>query len=414
MAQLFESRKTMLKELLPKNSIVAEIGVFTGEFSQYIVDNLEPKKLYSIDPYISGIGVMGSGNVHGYNMEFFDLEILYKFVRNRFSQNSNVELCRETSGDFFARIPDGSLDAIYLDGDHAFETVAKELEIARFKVKEGGWIMGHDYAFNPAKGNPENKHFLSTVVDAFCKKHNLKIDALGNDGIVSFAIKNTHKYKFAVTSFSDREVLYSQTYPRMNDYCGLQNYEFKPINYISSKTNRHPSWNKILCLLKLLNENNTADYFVWIDDDIYLTNMKKSLSDFVDKYNFRTSNSVILIADEPICRISTRLNGGFIIIKNNPEAKSLLQNIWQFPEAVNPLSATNCGFEQEAFDFMYRFINRDAFTIAPQPCFQTTMHFGSPISWKKGDFSAHLQEGKLEEKLQVLYLLKKELGEIVE
>jgi hypothetical protein len=401
----------MLQKILPKNSVIAEIGIFTGEFTQFIMNNLEPKTMYAVDPYTSGIGIMGSGDVNGFNMEFFELDLLYKFVKNRFVANSNLELCRECSMDFLKRIPDGHLDAIYLDGDHSFENVANELEIARYKVKEGGWIMGHDYKLNPEKGNIENTHYLHLVVDAFCKKYNLTIDALGNDGIVSFAIKNNNKYKFTITSYSDRPQLSNQTFKRFQDYTNLHNYNCKLFNATNITTDRHPSWNKLLCLKDLMSlDNSNIDYFVWIDDDIYITDMNKSLSDFIDMYNFKNSEAVVLLTDEPVDRISARLNGGFWILKNCLPAKKFLDIIWEFPN-INGLTKTSYAYEQEALEFYYRYSLRSAFMIVPQPSFQTTFNLNAPLAWKMGDFSAHLQYSDFSKKLQALCLLKKQLGE---
>jgi hypothetical protein len=411
MAVVFDSRNSMLQKILPKNSVIAEIGIFTGEFTQFILNNLEPKKLYAVDPYTSGIGVMGSGDVNGFNMEFFDLDLLYKFVKNRFITNSNLELCREYGTDFLKRIPDGHLDAIYLDGDHSFENVANELEIARYKVKEGGWIMGHDYKLNPEKGNIENTHYVNSVVDAFCKKYNLTVESLGNDGIVSFAIKNSNKYKFSITSYSDRPQLFNQTFMRFQNYANLHSYNYKLFNHIDTSSDRHPSWYKLLCLKDLMSaDNSDIDYFVWIDDDIYITDMNKSLSDFVDMYNFKNSEAIVLLTDEPVDRISAKLNGGFWILKNCPSSRKFLDVMWEFPN-INALSKMSFGYEQEALEFYYRYNCRSSFMIVPQPSFQTTFNFDASLTWKMGDFSAHLQFLNLSLKLQALSLLKKQLGE---
>lgn len=90
MTKRYTTREEMVKDLIPKDSTIAEIGVFTGEFTQYMLDTLKPKQLYGIDPYISTIGVMGSGDVNGHNMEFYELELLNGFVKNRFLVHTNV------------------------------------------------------------------------------------------------------------------------------------------------------------------------------------------------------------------------------------------------------------------------------------------------------------------------------------
>jgi hypothetical protein len=47
--------------------------------------------------------------------------------------------------DAVENIPDNSLDFIYIDGDHRYEVVKKELELYCDKVKSNGIIAGHDF-----------------------------------------------------------------------------------------------------------------------------------------------------------------------------------------------------------------------------------------------------------------------------
>jgi len=58
-------------------------------------------------------------------------------------------LLRAKSEDLIARIPDDSLDFVFIDGDHSFEAVKKDLRMWHPKVKKGGLVSGHDL-FNPA------------------------------------------------------------------------------------------------------------------------------------------------------------------------------------------------------------------------------------------------------------------------
>ncbi len=41
--------------------------------------------------------------------------------------------------------PDQSIDIVYVDADHSYEGVTKDLELWTPKVKTGGIISGHDY-----------------------------------------------------------------------------------------------------------------------------------------------------------------------------------------------------------------------------------------------------------------------------
>ena len=43
-------------------------------------------------------------------------------------------------------IQDEILDAVFIDGDHSYEAVSKDLPFWFKKLKKGGWLLGDDYA----------------------------------------------------------------------------------------------------------------------------------------------------------------------------------------------------------------------------------------------------------------------------
>jgi hypothetical protein len=403
----YESRQDMLRDLVSPGATIAEIGVFAGDFAEWILKTLQPKTLYGVDPYTSTIGVMGSGNVDGYKMEYYELELLHGFVKQRLSSYPAFVQKREFSGDFFAKQDDGSLDAVYIDGDHSLEAVKADLTAARFAVKEGGWIFGHDYSLHPTKGNPEIKHVTQEAVDAFCQEHGLTVYALSNDGIRSFAIRNEHKYKICVVSLSDRHELYSKTFPLFHRYAEKHSYSTSLYGEVLDKE-RHPSWSKIPAL-KLALQENKYDYVVWMDDDIVITNPDISLSSFIDKYNFRKSKAVVLVSSDMPNEPSTAMNCGIFFVKAKEAATmTLLNSAWAYAD-VCPILKQNLSWEQEAFNFLYRFISREEFLIIPLPNFQATTRFqgNQDVVWKPGYFAAHLNNGPLPMKLMTFSLLQK-------
>jgi predicted O-methyltransferase YrrM len=44
-------------------------------------------------------------------------------------------------------------DLVYLDGDHSYDTVSKEIEAYKPHLIHGGWIGGHDYTDTPTFGD---------------------------------------------------------------------------------------------------------------------------------------------------------------------------------------------------------------------------------------------------------------------
>lgn len=167
-------------ELLPKNSVGAEIGVFKGEFGKFIFNTVTPKKLYLVDIFT---GVMCSGDKNGDNMEYINLDESYNNLKIFFKNDLNVELFRGYSRDFFLQIPDDHLDFVYIDGDHSYEGVKIDLDYAFKKVKAGGIIAGHDYT-------PRFEGIIRAV-NEFCDTHGVTKIITESDGCPSYYIVNT-------------------------------------------------------------------------------------------------------------------------------------------------------------------------------------------------------------------------------
>ncbi len=58
-------------------------------------------------------------------------------------------------------------------------------------LRRGGWLMGHDYAFNPAKAKADYTASFGVrkALHKFLDAAGLSIHALAFDGYVSFAVR---------------------------------------------------------------------------------------------------------------------------------------------------------------------------------------------------------------------------------
>lgn len=145
----------------PQNKLVGvEIGVLKGENSLSILRCLKMKKLYLIDPYL---------DYDGYDMMDFKSETIeetYQIAKKNLSEFGNrIELIRKLSEDTVNEIPD-NLDFVYIDGNHKYPYVKKDIELFYPKVKNGGVIGGDDFALH-AMGVPR------AVMD-FIDENNIK------------------------------------------------------------------------------------------------------------------------------------------------------------------------------------------------------------------------------------------------
>lgn len=174
-ASLLSTRQELLK-LLPKQGVVAEIGVDEGGFSQEILDTCSPAKLHLVDFW-------GSKR---YNQE------KRKGVEKRFENQINdgtVEINLGLSTDVVDQFKNDYFDWIYIDTDHSYKTTIAELEGYAPKMKEGGIMAGHDFIVGHWNGM--TRYGVIEAVYEFCSKNDWEIMYLTTelDPPPSFAIR---------------------------------------------------------------------------------------------------------------------------------------------------------------------------------------------------------------------------------
>jgi hypothetical protein len=148
-----------LVETLPYG-VGAEIGVAFGDFSEKLLPRAS--KLYLIDAWVGERYEPGR-----------------KMVADRFAAEvaqGRVVIKRAKSVDALKRLPNHSLDWIYVDSDHSLPTTRAELKLALAKVKPDGVIAGDDFSVgNPKKGLP---YGVIQAVHEFCLEHGWKFTHL--------------------------------------------------------------------------------------------------------------------------------------------------------------------------------------------------------------------------------------------
>jgi hypothetical protein len=115
------SRYDLLSRL-PEDSVCAEVGTAEGFFAAEIVHRCRPAELHLFDrefgPFFEKSGLVPSNSL-----------IIHE-------GDSSTEL---------AKLDDEAFDWIYIDGDHSYAGVAKDVEVAKAKVKRDGLLIFNDY-----------------------------------------------------------------------------------------------------------------------------------------------------------------------------------------------------------------------------------------------------------------------------
>lgn len=119
----------------------AEIGVFTGEFALRILNRWNGKKLWLVDPWSPQPDYLDD-----YNSSIRIMERRMHIAERRLAAHaSRLGWIRDVSVSAARRFRPRSLDFVYIDANHGYEHVRRDLAAWYPKVRPGGIIAGHDY-----------------------------------------------------------------------------------------------------------------------------------------------------------------------------------------------------------------------------------------------------------------------------
>lgn len=121
-----------------------EVGVFWGETYFYLLDRFPNLKLIGIDLWEEI--TWGDKTDEGYrDYADFPLTDYYREIVKRAKKyKGRAIIRREDSVDSSKKVTDNSLDFVFIDGDHTYEGVKRDIEAWKPKIRKGGWLIGHD------------------------------------------------------------------------------------------------------------------------------------------------------------------------------------------------------------------------------------------------------------------------------
>jgi hypothetical protein len=138
----------LVKKLLPGRKLkrVAEVGVFKGANAEGLLDNLKIDLLIGVDPYerypefINNLskpdGVVAKAD---YNM------VKREMLQRMKPFGARFQLLEMYSVEASKMFDDETFDFVFIDGNHQYDYVIKDLYFWKPKVKVGGLLAGHDY-----------------------------------------------------------------------------------------------------------------------------------------------------------------------------------------------------------------------------------------------------------------------------
>lgn len=148
-----------IKQTLGTGLTGVEIGIWSGGNAEIILQYIEPKKYYLIDPYKKEIK-----DYYKSSLTQASFDKAYKSMFTNFSGLPNIVIMKMTSEEAAPKI-ENNLDFVYIDGAHTYKGVKLDLNLWWPKVRNGGILSGDDY----------NIEGVSKAVDEFALKHGLEL-----------------------------------------------------------------------------------------------------------------------------------------------------------------------------------------------------------------------------------------------
>lgn len=155
-----------------EGDVCVEVGVWKGDLSAEIL-NHNPARLHLVDPWAHQDYI-----AMWYSAPQERMDQIFSEVEERFTLEGRVTIHREFSTEVF--FPNDYFDWVYIDGNHTYEQVTKDLEFYFPLVKFGGKLCGDEYNWT----GPDCLKGPKPAVDEFISKHGLAIEIDDNQYVI--------------------------------------------------------------------------------------------------------------------------------------------------------------------------------------------------------------------------------------
>lgn len=141
---------------------IVEVGVFDGHYAEILCQKNPTAEVCAIDCW----QVYPGYRDHKFKSSMDRAEAA---ARKRLAPYK-CEIVKEFSNIAVKSFEDGSIDSVFIDGNHKYDFVKEDIEIWAPKVRIGGIVSGHDYYVTPS-GNVG----VINAVDEYVKKHGYEL-----------------------------------------------------------------------------------------------------------------------------------------------------------------------------------------------------------------------------------------------
>lgn len=142
-----ETYRRIAKEI-PNGGIFVEVGSWMGRsmcaMARFLREVNKSLDLHAVDTFR---GTLSEGQAHSKIVEAYGGSIRSAFEANLLKSGVEATVWEMDSVEAAKRFDDGAINAVFIDGDHAYKAVRADVLAWLPKVGRGGIIAGHDYDY---------------------------------------------------------------------------------------------------------------------------------------------------------------------------------------------------------------------------------------------------------------------------
>ena len=177
-------RDEWLRQVPPGGTIV-EVGVGFGDFTRQILDLARPARLVAVDLFLLHTKPRFTSGPGRYVFGGITHEAWYRNTFRTEIEAGRLEIVPGRSDQALDAYADGIFDLVYLDADHSYQAVSRDIAAVHGKVRPGGLLACDDYERADPFGRA--RYGVKQAAHEFCVKQQWPIVYLTLESATSAA-----------------------------------------------------------------------------------------------------------------------------------------------------------------------------------------------------------------------------------
>lgn len=186
------------------------------------------------------------------------------------------------------------------------------------------------------------------------------------------------------------------TLARTQDYCRRHGFTFfravPNVDFEFDAKSLAPQWMKIPALIAAMDKFPSAGVFLWLDDDVYITNETVTPDDITRAAPTKTVFVSRDLSELTAVNPGNMINTGVMIFVRSPSAAALLADVWAHTTTDKSFNVAPYHEQTVMAWKMLRPPHKDVVAVCEKGVLQSYVHVDTPneFRWAPGDFAVHV------------------------